>query len=97
MSASNSASAAPETTPLATAAPAAGIDPVVVDLGKKSRKQIKNLKKGKGKLVRHVAAVLEEVKANGGAELAGKELVPIVIVYRRKPKRRGSSWLPMLP
>ncbi len=95
MSASHSAPAEP--TAPATAAPASSLDPVVVDLGKKSRKQIRNLKKGKGKLVRDVAAVLDEVRANGGAELAGKELVPIVIVYRRKPKRRGSSWLPLLP
>lgn len=70
-------------------------EPVVVDLGKKSKKQIKNLKRGKGKLVADVAAVIEELKAQAGADAAGKEFVPVVIVYRRKEKR-GSGWLPML-
>lgn len=73
------------------------IEPVVVDLGKKSRKQIRNLKKGKGKLVHDVAAVIEEVKATGGADLTGKELVPVVIIYSRKRKKRSGSWLPLLP
>jgi hypothetical protein len=80
-------------------APATAIDPVVVDLGKKSKKQIRNLKRGKGKLLYDVAAAVEEVKASLGAEAAGKEFVPVVIVYRKKDKRggRGGGWLPFAP
>jgi hypothetical protein len=75
---------------------ARSIDPIVVDMGKKSRKQIKNLKRGKGRLVDDVAAVVDEVKANWGSNSAGKEFVPVVIVYRKKSKRGRGSWLPML-
>ena len=80
-------------------APAAGTranSPIVVDLGKKSSKQIKSLKQGKGKLMNDVAAVVEEVKINLGQDGAGKEFVPVVVVYRKKAKRRrGSGWLPL--
>jgi len=71
------------------------ISPIVVDLGKKSRKQIRSLKRGKGKLMNDVAAVMEEVKTNLGADAAGKEFVPVVIVYRKKGKRQGGNWLPL--
>jgi ribosomal protein L14 len=72
------------------------ISPVVVDLGKKSRKQIRSLKKGKGRLMSDVAAVMEEVKTNLGADAVGKEFVPVVIVYRKKDRRRrGGSWFPL--
>ena len=70
--------------------------PIVVDLGKKSRKQIKSLKRGKGKLMNDVAAAMEEVKTNLGPEAVGKEFVPVVIIYRKKDRGRGGrSWFPI--
>ncbi len=74
------------------------ISPIVVDLGKKSRKQIKALKRGEGKLMNDVAAVMEEVKTNLGPNAAGKEFVSVVIVYRKKDDRRrggGGGWFPL--
>ena len=72
---------------------APGIAPVVVDLGKEKSKALKALKKGEGKLMDEVARVLQEVRANS-ADLANKELVPVVMIYRKKPKRKPRSMLP---
>jgi hypothetical protein len=70
-----------------------GVKPVVVDLGKKKTKDIKALKRGEGKLMEDVQRVIQEVRANS-TELAGKELVPVVILYRKMPKRRAAAMLP---
>jgi hypothetical protein len=68
------------------------IAPVVVDLGKEKSKTLRALKKGEGKLVDEVARVVEEVRAKS-SELADKELVPVVMIYRKKAKKSRS----MLP
>jgi hypothetical protein len=65
------------------------VQPIVVDLGKKKKKQIRNLKRGRGPLLEDVADVVEKVRASLPEQLAGKELVPVVIVYRQKKKRSG--------
>jgi uncharacterized protein DUF6200 len=73
----------------------ATIAPIVVDLGKEKSKTLRALKNGEGPLMQDVAHVLDEVRAKS-SELAGKELVPVVIIYRKKPKskRRGMLSLP---
>jgi hypothetical protein len=69
------------------------IAPVVVDLGKEKSKTLRALKKGEGKLVAEVARIVEEVRAKS-SELAGKELVPVVIIYRKKPSLKRGGKLP---
>jgi hypothetical protein len=64
------------------------LPPVVLDLGKVKRKLVRELKQGEGELMDDVAHAVEAVRSNLHAELKGKELVPIVIVYERKPARR---------
>ncbi len=61
--------------------------PIIVSLGKKSKKQIKRLKRGKGRTMDDVMDVIDQVQANLGAQAAGKVLVPIVILYRKKQRR----------
>jgi uncharacterized protein DUF6200 len=64
--------------------------PVVVSLGKQSRKRIRSLKRGKGKLVDEVNSVVDQVRASFGDGADGKVFVPVVVVYRRKePKPLG--------
>jgi Family of unknown function (DUF6200) len=71
--------------------------PVVIDLGKTRRKRIKQLKRGRGKLIDETREVVEDLRASLGPEAAGKELVPVVIVYRKKlKKRRRRSLFPFL-
>lgn len=62
--------------------------PIILDLGKQTRKRIKRLKKGRGKLWFEVENVIDEVSTTLGDEPGGKIIVPIILVYRRKPKRR---------
>ena len=72
------------------------ITPVIVDLGKVRRKHIKALKRGEGKLVDEVVDVLDDIVDELGDELADSPLVPIVMIYERKPKksRRRTIELP---
>ena len=68
--------------------------PIVVDLGKRKGSRIKQLKKGDGKLVSEVQEALAEVRDGLGAQAASKELVPIVVVYKKKVKGGGRMRLP---
>ena len=70
----------------------ATISPVVVDMGKQKSKDLKSLKNGHGPLMQDVTQVLEDIRAKS-PEFATKELVPVVIIYRRKAKKSRS----MLP
>jgi hypothetical protein len=45
---------------------------------------------GRGKLWNEVEGVVEEVTTMLEEELEGKTVVPLVMVYRRKPKRKRS-------
>lgn len=62
--------------------------PVIIDLGKQRSKLIKELKRGEGELWDEVFEVADEVKEMLGAEADGKILIPIVMVYREKARRR---------
>lgn len=69
------------------------LNPVVVDLGKVKKKAIKALKQGDGKLLAELEHTLQDLRTRAGAELEGKELVPIVLLYKEKRKRRKSRGL----
>ena len=70
-------------------------DAVIIDLGKKKKKWIKKLKKGRGKLMRRVYETVHEVQQSLGDEADGKQLLPVVVIYRKKSK--SSKWkLPLL-
>jgi hypothetical protein len=58
--------------------------PTVIDAGKQKKKDIKKLEHGEGPLMKHVEAAL----ARTGAGRNGKEVVPVVIVYEKKAKRK---------
>jgi hypothetical protein len=64
------------------------VPPIVVDLGKTKRSRIKDLKRGRGKLVDEVQDVMTRVRDDLGSSADGKQLIPIVIVYKRKTKKR---------
>ena len=61
---------------------------MVLDLGKTKRSLIRELKKGEGELMEEIAAAIEAVRTNLGAEVEGKVLTPVVIIYERKVRRR---------
>lgn len=68
-------------------APAEVTAPVIVSLGKKKRKVVKRLKRGKGPVMDQVMEVLEQVQDRLGSQAEGKILVPVVIIYKEKQKR----------
>jgi hypothetical protein len=69
--------------------------PIILDLGKKKRRALKDLKRGRGRLMDEVEQSLEEVRVSLGEEMQGKQIVPIILVYKRKEKKRkglGRIW-----
>ena len=58
---------------------------LVVSLGKKSRKQVKKLKKGQGKLTRRVHDLVADLAAEG--EISSDAHIVIVTVERKEDKR----------
>ena len=68
------------------------VAPIVVSLGKESRKRIRQLKRGRGKLVDEVAHVMDQVRTSFGDHAEGKVLVPVVLVYRSKRRRGWGLW-----
>ena len=65
--------------------------PVVLDLGKQRRKQIKQLCRGEGKLMDEINASIDELRTAGALSATAQ---PVVIVVRQK--RRKSRGLPLL-
>jgi hypothetical protein len=59
---------------------------LLIDLGKKSRKQIKRLRRGTGKLVDEVQRCLQELRT-GGTLLASAQPVIILVREKRDPLR----------
>lgn len=70
------------------------ISPVIIDLGKEKKGRIKDLKRGRGRLMADVAAVLSEVRAGLGDDAEQKQLVPVILIYKKKNKRGkgGNGW-----
>ncbi len=72
------------------------LTPIVVDLGKRKGKRLKQLKRGEGQLLGEVQEALDDIRRNLGAEAADKELVPVVVIYKKKAKGGGRLRLPFL-
>ena len=64
------------------------LPPIVLDLGRVKRKQIKRLKQGTGPLLDEVHEAIASVRDELGDEAEGKELMPVVLLYRRKNKKK---------
>lgn len=72
-----------------------GAAPIVVNLGKKTKKAIKKLKKGEGKMVDAVQLAMDEVRARLPEADKAKQLVPVVMFVERKDSKK--SKLPFSP
>jgi hypothetical protein len=68
-----------------------GAEPVLIDLGRKRRKLVKQLRRGRGPLLEDVTRVIQELKDNGS--IAGSAQPVIVIVRERmKPPALLPRW-----
>jgi hypothetical protein len=71
--------------------------PIIIDLGKQKSRALKNLKKGEGKLWNEVLEVVEEVKDMLAQDADGKVLVPVILIYRERSRRRRLDLDRLLP
>lgn len=65
--------------------------PVVLDLGKQRRKQVKQLRKGSGKLMEDINDAIEELRTAGTVAAMAQ---PVVVIVREK-RRRMKSLFPL--
>lgn len=72
--------------------------PVIVDLGRKTKKAIKNLKRGTGDTMLEVEAAIRQVRLHHLSDAdKNKQAIPIVLIYERKRKRLSAPSLPFSP
>ncbi len=68
-------------------------EPIVVDMGKKSRKQIRKLRKGRpGRLLDRVEDTIEHLRENGAID---DNVQPIVIVVKERARNKGKRFSKM--
>lgn len=72
------------------------LSPIVLLVGKQKRAAIKDLERYRGPLVDEVGQTLAEVRRELGAATNGKELVPVILIYREKSRRRPRRGLASL-
>lgn len=60
--------------------------PIVIDLGKKKRKLVRQLRKGRGKLIERVNGVVDELRSAGSLAAESR---PVIVVVREKKRRRA--------
>tara|TARA_B100000959_G_C14880677_1_gene582405 strand:+ start:282 stop:518 length:237 start_codon:yes stop_codon:yes gene_type:complete len=69
-----------------TPMPETAVNPVIIDLGKKKKKQIKKLRSGEGRLISTINETIEVLQADG---TVNKNAQPIIVVVREKSE---SPW-----
>ncbi|MFO0728221.1 MAG: hypothetical protein U1E65_30850 [Myxococcota bacterium] len=60
---------------------------VTVSLGKAKKKDVRALREGRGKLVLETQQAIAQVREGLGAEYADYEILPVVVIYKRKEKK----------
>jgi hypothetical protein len=66
--------------------------PIVIDLGKKSRKRIKALRRGEGALLEEVIDAIEELKKAGTVSASAQ---PVIVIVRQKRCGKSGGIFPM--
>jgi hypothetical protein len=62
--------------------------PIILDIGKAKKKNIRDMKRGQGKIMADIQDAMAEVTLSLGDQAAEKQLVPVVLIYRRKSRSR---------
>lgn len=73
--------------------------PIILDIGKARKKNIRDMKRGQGKIMADLQDAMAEVTLSLGDQADGKQLVPVVLLYRKKTRSRrkkGGGIFPML-
>ena len=64
------------------------LSPLIIDLGKASRKKVKKLKESKGPLIHEVEDAIGETLKRLGKEIEGKRILRVVVIVEKKPRKR---------
>ena len=75
-----------------TKATGTAVAPIIIDLGKKSRKQVRRAREGTGKLMDEINATLDELRADGTIR---PDAQPVLIIVRQKPRRKSTFGFPL--
>jgi hypothetical protein len=67
--------------------------PVIVDAGSQSKAHIRQLKEGRGPLMQEIDDIVAETKSTATVPAGG--VLPLVVVYRQKSKRRSRMRIPL--
>jgi hypothetical protein len=67
--------------------------PVIIDLGKRRRKQVKKLRRGEGKLLDDVNGAVAELRTAG---TLGADVQPVIIIVREKRRSNVKKLFPLL-
>ena len=72
--------------------------PIILEIGKTRKKNIRDMKRGQGKIMADLQDAMAEVTLSLGEQAEGKQLVPVVLLYRKKSrsKRKGGGIFPVL-
>jgi len=62
--------------------------PYIFDLGRRKAKKLKEFKKGEGALWDEVQAAVAKVHDELGEAAEGKLVVPVIMIFEKKPKRQ---------
>lgn len=66
------------------------VEATILNVGKQRKRRIRQLKRGEGRLAQKVDLTLGQVRSMLGAELEGKAVIPVILLYRKKSRgRRG--------
>lgn len=66
--------------------PSNTVNPIVIDLGKTTKKRIKALRNGRGKLVGEIAEAVAEVRSHLSEDEKNALAIPVVLLYKKKSK-----------
>ena len=70
------------------------VPPIIIDVGKVKRRDLRDFREGHGTLAHEVTTALEETRKSLSPEAAKKDLVPVVLVYRKRRRRRKKGSFP---
>ena len=76
----------------ADAKPVRAQGPIILDLGKRRRKQVRRLRNGRGKLLADVQESIEQLTTSG--KIRGSSQV-VVVVVREKPNAKNVMMWPL--
>ena len=69
------------------------VQPIILDAGRRTRRMIKALKRGRGRLMDEVEEVIREYRARLSTDIENVQLVPLIMLYRTKVQRRSRPGL----